>query len=728
MQCRLLGYEEIIFFEIEISSSKKNSIDFAMVETSISLEEVTLSTRGRNREVVPISYKTINTTEIKRNPGANRDISKVLQILPGVATTLSYRNDILVRGGSPGENRFYLDGIEVPNINHFATQGSSGGPVGLLNVNLIQSVDFRSGGFPANRGNALSSVIEINQFNGNDSQLEGSIALGSSDFGLSLDGPIGRNTVYVMSLRRSYLQELFKLLKLPFLPTYTDAQFKIRSNIDEDNQLTLIGLAAWDDFVLNTEVNDGEDDPEVLERNAYILNVLPVNEQRSHTLGVKWDHFSPKSKQTWVLSRSELYNTANKYRENIEEDDRKLLDYNSRETETKFRFESTKRSGNWTWNIGTGIEEGRYTNRTFQFKPVGDPYTPVNFESRLNFMKYAVFSQLTSPWLGEKLRFDVGLRSDFNDYSGAMSNPIDQLSPRVALSYSLGRLSINLNTGRYYQLPAYTVLGHRNAAGDLVNRENGVTYIRSDHYVAGLEYSVTDHSVLTLEGFLKRYDKYPMLVDEQISLANLGADFGVVGNDPVSPDSKGKAYGLELLFQKYLTNSFYGLLSYTWVRSAFTNTSGRYIDASWDNRHVLNLTAGIKMKRNWELGLKFRYLGGAPFTPYDVALTANREVWDRIQQGVFDWSRLNSERLSASHGLDLRLDKKWYFKKTALDLYFDVQNSYNQKTEGQAYLDVVRDDQGNPVIDPSNPDRYLLKQIDNDSGTLLPSIGLVFEF
>ena len=154
--CSVVGYERFIKPEITIGNSLPVTIQVEMNQSVEKLEDVEITASPFiESEESPVSLRNINSTEIIRNPGGNRDISKVIQTLPGVATTVSFRNDIIVRGGSPNENRFYLDDIEVPNINHFATQGSSGGPVGMINVNFIREVNFYAGAFPANRGNAL---------------------------------------------------------------------------------------------------------------------------------------------------------------------------------------------------------------------------------------------------------------------------------------------------------------------------------------------------------------------------------------------------------------------------------------------------------------------------------------------------------------------------------------------------------------------------------------------
>jgi len=232
--CTFIGFKKKIIYEVIARNTKVTTLDIPMETDIADLDEVVIRPSGFNRvEESPTSLRSISATEIYRNPGGNRDISKVIQVLPGVSSTASFRNDLIVRGGAPNENRFYLDGIEVPNINHFATQGSSGGPVGMINVNFIREVDFYSGAFPLNRGNALSSVIEFKQINGNDEKLSGSFMLGSSDVGITLDGPLGKSSTFILSARRSYLQLLFKALALPFLPTYNDFQYKQVIRVDK---------------------------------------------------------------------------------------------------------------------------------------------------------------------------------------------------------------------------------------------------------------------------------------------------------------------------------------------------------------------------------------------------------------------------------------------------------------------------------------------------------------
>jgi outer membrane receptor for ferrienterochelin and colicin len=727
--CSFIGFKRQVSYEVPVNSVRTTTLDFALVEESTTLDQVVITASPFNkREESPVSLRTISSSEIYRNPGGNRDISNVIQILPGVASSASFRNDIIVRGGAPNENRFYLDGIEVPNINHFATQGSSGGPVGMINVNFIREVDFYAGAFPANRGNALSSIIEFKQIEGNDEGLKGTFMLGSSDAGITFDGPIGDKSTFILSARQSYLQLLFKAIGLPFLPTYNDFQYKQTIKVNDKNRITIIGLGAIDDFTLNTSANDGLEDEEVIRRNNYILGNLPVNTQWNYTVGANWKHFGTNSFQNVVVSRNHLNNRAVKYRGNIEQSENLILDYSSQEIENKVRLENTIRENGWKLNMGLGYENAIYTNSTYNQIVLDGAVSVIDFESRLPVNKFAVFSQVSKELVKNRLMVSFGLRMDCNDYSEEMSNPFDQLSPRLSASYALSeKLNANFNVGRYFQLPPYTIMGYRDSNNLLANKENNITYIQADHFIAGLEFSPGLLSKVTVEGFYKNYDNYPFLTRDSLSLANLGGDFGVIGNEPATSTSFGRSYGLELLVQQKLLSSVYGILSYTFVRGEFSDKNDELINSSWDNRHILNITAGKKFKNDWELGMKFRFVGGAPYTPYDVERSATIEVWDIIQQGVFDWDQLNDFRNPDSHGLDIRVDKKWYFKKWAVNAYIDIQNIYKFQTVSQPFLDVNRVD-GVAIIDPNNPQSYQISEIENISGNILPSIGLMIDF
>jgi hypothetical protein len=726
-----VGYRDETVFEIQVTNAKPAEVNIQMKTATQNLEEVVVKASPFKKTAEsPVSLRTIGVAEIQRNPGANRDISRVVQSLPGVTTTASFRNDLIIRGGAPNENRFYLDDVEVPNINHFATQGASGGPVGLINVNFINEVDFYSGAFPANRGNALSSVFNFNQRDGRNDRLGATLMVSATDVGLTLEGPVGDKTTYLLSARRSYLQLLFQALDLPFLPIYNDFQAKIKHKIDKRNEIYFVGLGAIDNVSLNTGANETEE-------QRFILNSIPVNDQWNYTNGLVYKHYTDKGYWTFVLSRNMLNNEAEKYLRNDESSEENLLlRYRSQEIENKFRMEHDLRMGDYRVNAGLGYEYIKYNNSTFNriFTNAG-PQT-IDFSSAFDMNRYFAFGQISRNFLKDRLSLSFGVRADGVSYSEEMSNPLDQLSPRFSMAYNFSdRFSFNFNTGIYYQLPPYTVLGYQED-GEFVNKRNGIKYIRNNHFVAGLEFNTATNSKVTLEGYYKIYDDYPFLLRDSLSLANLGGDFGVIGNEPAVPTSEGRSYGLEVLFQQRPYKGFYGIVAYTLGWSEFKDKEGNFVPSSWDARHIVNLTLGKKIGRSWEVGINWRFQSGLPTTPFapgsDLVLN-----YDRNGNGIPDYNRINSGRQDAVNTLDFRIDKKWFYEKWSLNLYLDVENVFGNAVGDIALVyDQPLDETGMPIGDPIivNPNapidqqRYLLKELQTSSGTTIPSIGIMVEY
>ena len=724
-KCSYIGFNTDIQSEIKVSSNKNLRLDFFLSENSEVLSEVKIKGNTFNKtKASPVSLRTINASEISKSPGGNRDISKVISNLPGVSSSSSFRNDIIIRGGAPSENRFFLDGIEIQTINHFSTQGSSGGPVGILNVNFIREVDLYTGAFPANRGNALSSVMELKQIEGNDEEISGSFTVGSSDAGLTLNTPISKKSTLLLSVRRSYLQFLFKALKLPFLPTYNDMQFKYTYKPNNKNQFNFLGIAAIDDFTLNPGINDGEKDSMQLAQNNYNLNNLVINNQWNYTVGGTWRHFFSNSNLFFVMSRSHLNNTALKYEDYADETSQKILDYKSEEIENKTRLEYNFERNEYTINVGANLEDATYLNNTKQNFTVGDSIFTGIVNADLNFLKYGAFTQISKTYFSNKLVASFGLRVDGNSFTESKNTP--NLSPRLSLAFNLNeKISLNSNIGRFYQLPTYTILGFEDD-GKYLNKD--ASYISCDHLVVGIEYNPSSYSKITLESFYKSYANYPFSVLDSISLANLGGDFGVIGNEDISSISKGNSYGVELLAQQKMSSSIYGILSVTYYRSRFEDKKGDLVASTWDNRFILNMTAGKKFKRNIELGLKYRYSGGAPYTPIDLINSSNKAIWDINQRGVLDYNLLNTKRLNGQHGLDIRVDKKWFFKSWSLNAYIDIENILNAKRQLPSEYGI--DPNLGPLVAGTGEisDSYPLYEIINNSGTVLPSIGLLIEF
>ncbi len=719
-----VGYKTYVSEAVMVTNNNEVNLVIPLETTVVEVGDVIVRPSPFRKSVEsPISARIISIQEIELNPGGNRDISRVIQSFPGVASTPAFRNDVIVRGGGPNENRFFIDNVEIPYLNHFSTQGSSGGPTGIINVDFVRSVDFLSGAFPASRGNALSSVMDFTMIDGNREKRSLRATVGASDLGLTFNGPVGERSSLIVSARRSYLQFLFGVIGLPFLPTYTDFQFKYKVKFDQKNELTVLGIGAKDDFRLNLDANETE-------YQRYILGYIPTQEQYSYTVGAVYRHFRSNGSDMFVLSRNYLNNTQFKYLNNDDSNpDNKTYDYQSGEGDIRLRYERTV-----VWpnslrvSYGAGTEMSRYRNDTFRQFFGGGGLETEFYNTNLVFFKYAAFGQVSRAFMDEKLKLSFGLRTDANSFSSVMANPLTQISPRLSASYSLNSLlNLNFNVGRYYQLPPYTSLGLKDNSGNYINRENELKYIAADHLVGGVEVIPDERLQFTLEGFYKLYSDYPFSVADQVPLSTKSAGYGVFGNEALVSTAEGRAYGLELMGRARDLEGLNMVFSYTFVRSEFEGTDGKYIPTAWDNRHLLSVTATKSIGKSWDAGFRWRYVGGAPYTPFDTDKSSYIDAWNVTGQGYLDYSRFNSERLKGFSQLDIRVDKQFYFDKWSLMLYVDVQNVYNFKADQPDILVLQTNNDGSALVDPLDPERYLLKFIEAEAGTVLPTIGIIIE-
>ena len=719
-----LGFETTISSEIQVQGNQTTFVDIYLPESSVQLQEVSIRPNYNVKRIEsPISVISVGVQEIEKGAGVNRDISKVIQTLPGVGVTDPNRNDLIVRGGGPSENVFYLDGVEIPVINHFATQGSSGGAVGVINPDFVEEISFYTGAFPANRTNALSSVMEIRQRDGSKDKINTTLSVGASDAAVTVDGPVNDKSTFIVSARQSYLQLLFKLIGLPFLPTYNDFQVKYKLKIDKKNELTFIGIGAIDNLVLNTDLQDSG-----TETQKYLLSYLPVYKQWNYTVGGVYKHFGNRFIDSWVLSRSMLRNTNYKYRDNNELND-KMSDYLSDEAVNKLRFEREYPYMAMKLKVGAGINYSHYTNNSFRSIYRDGAEEVLKYNTELNLYGYQMFAQLSDDYLDKRLKLSIGMSAVGNNFNDNMKNPLNQLSPRLSASYELSeKWDINANIGRYASQPAYTTMGFKNNAGEFVNRNEQLKYIISNQAIAGFEYRPVDNMRLSVEGFYKQYSQYPFSVLEGVSIASKGADYGQVGDEEIISTGKGRAYGVELLFKIVEMKNLNLTSTYTYFRSEFTDKNNIYRPSSWDTRHMLNLISSYKFNKSWNIAMRWRFIGGAPYSPIDMEKSTIREAWNIKNQPYLDYDNFNTLRLASTHALDLRVDKEFYFKKWILNLYTDVQNAYNFQSESEPIY-TNKDVNGDVLKDPGgDPTKQGLRILDNTSGSILPTVGIIVKF
>ena len=720
LQASAIGYKTVTTPEY-ILSTRDLHIQIEMEENQTELEGVTVTASPFRRDIEsPVSLRIIGLQEIEKSPGANRDISRIVQSYPGVAfSPIGYRNDLIVRGGSPSENRFYLDGVEIPNINHFSTQGASGGPVGILNADLIREVNFYTGAFPTDKGNALSSVLDFKLRDGDMERNSLKATLGASEVSLASNGHLGKKTSYLVSVRQSYLQFLFDMLGLPFLPTFTDAQFKLKTRFDARNELTVLGLGGIDKMKLNTKADD--------EDNEYILSYLPKIQQETFTLGAVYRHYAGAHVQSVVASHSYLNNRNTKYQQNDESDpDHLMLRLRSTEQNTQLRLENSSSFRNWKVTVGTSLDYSQYSNTTFQ-KVYTDRAQTFDYHTYLGIMRWGLFGTINYTSIDERFTASLGLRADANNYSAAMKDLSDQLSPRLSLSYQLTEhWSLSGNAGLYYQLPPYTALGFKNNNGLYANKY-ALRYMQVSQGSIGLNWRKGDTFEVSVEGFYKDYDKIPLSVADGIPLTCKGNDYGVIGNELLTSTAQGRSYGAELLLKWLVAKKLNLASSFTLFKSEYrTDKESEYIASAWDNRFIFNLRGTYNLPRHWSVGMKVSCIGGAPYTPYDADKSSLVTAWNAQGKPYYDYTRYNEERLPAFTQVDIRIDKTFYLKRCMLGFYIDLQNIAGCKLKQADVLmstGVIK----NPDA-PIAEQRYVMKSLKQESGTLLPTLGITFEY
>jgi hypothetical protein len=734
-----VGYETLNQYNLVVGSGNDLILNFEMSEARNTLTEVVvkndLSRSARATDMItPLSTQRLSTEEIKANPGGNFDVSRVIQALPGVAGGFtSNRNDIIVRGGAPNENVYYLDGIEIPVLNHFQTQGASGGATGMLNVSFIEDVQLSSSAFDARYDNALASTFIIKQRNGNPEKLSGNIRLSGSEFATTLEGPLSDKTTFIVSARKSYLQFLFQLLDLPIRPSYWDFQYKINHQIDKKTSLNFIGLGAIDKFRLATPKNSS---PE----NEYIMRANPAIDQWNYTVGASLKRLINNGYYTVALSRNMFWNGADRFENNVPTEANRTLKLRSFEAENKLRMDVNKFKDGWKWSYGAMAQWVKYdvnlynkinNGSTDSTGAVVQPPISVDFSNTIDFLKYGAFGQVSRYFFNQKLLVSGGLRTDMNTFTVSGGNPLKTLSPRISLSYALSpTVDVTASVGKYYKLPAYTVLGYQDRNQMAVNKN--MNYTGSIHYTAGVQFMPKEALRFTVEGFYKDYNNYPVSLQTGLSLANQGADFTAVGNEPMASVGRGRVYGAEVFMQQKLVNKVFYVFSGTLFKSEFSGLDGVLRRSSWDYGFIAASTIGYKPGKNWEFGVKYRIAGGQPYTPFNLEASHRDYITNGV--GTLDYSRVNQERLPFFNQLDFRIDKKFYYKNTTLGLFMDIQNLLLYKTPGLPNYTFKRTEDnsgfattnGLPLAADNNNAIPLI--LENRSATVVPSIGFILEF
>lgn len=688
VRASIIGYRSQIKTDIIVQPGKVTQVNFYLIAETIQLENVVVRADYFSKDILqPSSIKTFSYEEIRRSPGGFEDVVRALSILPGVAQADAGRNDLIVRGGAPSENLYIVNGLEIPNINHFGTQGATGGPLSYINLDFVRETSFSTGGFSVMYGDKLSSVLNIDLRQGRNDRLGGKATISATQFGLNLEGPaFTENSNFIFSARRSYLDFIFKAAGFAFVPEYYDLLSKYEYEIDNQNSLSFLFIGAFDN------VKFFNDTPKKRFDNSRILGT----DQTQYATGLSYRRLLSNGFLNLSLSRN--FTDFN----SIQSDTllNPIFKNISREEENNLKLDVVhKFSPTVEMNFGLSskfIEFDSDILFPFFITSFGDTLSITSLKQSQNFFKGASYINFNFLFF-KRLITNIGIRFDYFD----AINSKYYLSPRFSISYPLTSITnLNFSTGIYYQTPSYIWL-----IADKSNRD--LKSIKVNQYILGFDHQLNDDALLKVEAFIKDYSNYPTSkIRPYLVLANTGAgfsgsddNFSSFGLESLVSSGFGLSRGVELSIQKKLSDiPYYGILSFTYAKTDFTSLDGIKRDGAYDQNWIINLSGGYKISKHWEVSTKFRFASGRPYTPFQT----------NGAQLVTDY---NSRRLKSTHSLDLRVDRRWNFKGWSLITYLDIQNIYNQKN-----LSGIRWDRQKNQVDESS------------SIGILPSIGISAEF
>lgn len=621
--------------------------------------EVTVTARESERpETVASSRLSLTGMEIRKLPGTFEDLSRALQSVPGVASAGDFRNDLMVRGGSPAENLFMLDWIQLPGLSHFGSQNSSGGGYfGLLDSRLIKSVDFFSGGFPAMFGDKLSSITRVTLREGDRSRFGASLNFSLLGVTGNAEGPFfGGRGSWLFSVRKDYFFAVPKdmTMELQVMPELFDAQAKAVLDLSKRLQLSVLGLAGSD--AISIEETD--------EPPAQRMTIDFNDHQYIGGATLKW-LVGGTGVAYFTLSRTESRTGYTEWNNSLE---RYTIRSDSRETAARADVELFPWA-DFQVMAGVSARQIRPEDHIFfrggyvMIDRMGFSYTKKNFDAGFTSLKWGTYLQASTP-LTPWLRVTAGARIDRFDYIGKTA-----FSPRLGLSAALGkRLTLHGSLGIYHQAPETFWL-------DCDPSNRSLPYLRTENAVVGFTSVLRSDIRLKLEVFGKNYHNYPVdKANPYQTLANLGGSVipTYFGSQLVAA-GKGFARGVEVSIQKLRTDRWSWSGSYSYSRVEFQALDGVLRAGDFDFRHMANALVSYRISPSWEVGARWRLTGGQPTTPFDMTQSVRRD-WT-----YYDLARINTLRFPAYHRLDLRLDKSFVFKKWTLDAYIDIQNVYNRR-------------------------------------------------
>jgi len=655
-----LGYETRLISDVIVKPNRTTTVRVMLKQGYLQGEEITVTAGYFPKKTEePSSSITFSREEIRRAPGSGGDVSRILFSLPGIAKINDQSNNLIVRGGNPIENTFFVDNIEIPNINHFPAQGSSGGPIGLLNIDFIKDVSFKSGGFSAKFGDRLSSVMDISFREGSRISNEWQFDLDFTGFGFVSEGPLGKGKgSWLFAARRSYLDMLVKVLDVgsTIAPQYGDYQGKIVWDLNAENQLTLLGIF-------------GDDHNAPGKKTALSNKMSHYGRQDIHerTAGLNW-------RRLWGghgFSNTSLSWTNTIFDEAFRETSTDIFAFKNLAAEHRMKLRNVNHfrihpQVSLDFGLETRLVKAAFDNfYGATTNQSGEQVPALILDKKITTAKSGAFIT-TSIKPAASFTVTAGLRYDHFAYNDRIS-----FSPRFSINWALGPLTaLNFTAGRYTQTLPLLLLSQQETFRNLRNPQ-------ADHFIVGFQHLVTSDTRLTIESYYKSYKCLPL---SPVQPEIFPLDAGYLTNVELLTDKgKAAAYGLEFTLQKKLAKKVYGLVSGSWFRSRYRDSNHVWRDRKFDNRFTFSAEGGYKLNAKWEFSGRWIFAGGAPYTPLDIDASALNH------RSILDMSQYHSKRYPDYHALNIRFDRRIALGRSNLVFYLSIWNTYNRKNVAEYF-------------------------------------------
>lgn len=689
--CTYVGYEDKSLYQIEVTSSKQVILNFYMNESIQQIQTTTLNFKRDKRKtqnkMVSVSGRTFSIEESQRYAGSRGDVARMAQNFAGVQGANDFRNDIIVRGNSPIGVLYRIDGVDIPNPNHFSAAGTTGGPVSMLNNNVMQNSDFLTGAFPAEFANTTSAVFDLGLRNGNNDKHEFLGQVGFAGFELMAEGPLAKNSKasYLIDYRYSVLG-IFQLLGFQFgtgvaIPQYQDLTFKLNFP-DKKGSTSFFGIGGLSEIKLFQSEDDntnayGND----LEDLSYATKTGVLGVVRKQKLGARTNakfvlatnaSATRTVLDTFALENGEIRDYAGFYRDNSHQG--KYTAY--AQLDHKFNSKSS---------IKAGV---RFHSYFFQLK---DSVFNSDFDSWIEPTNFDGTTSLLHAFINERYRVNQRIRINLGvNMSHYVLNGSTSIEPRFGIRYRANnRYSISAGYGLHSLLPPFRIyfeeVVDRNGSRTKINQDLG--FSKSHHFVLSNDINTGKHSRLKVELYYQHMFDVPVDGDTSLyySLLNQGADFGVGFTENMVNNGLGRNAGFELTYERFMHKGFYFLNTVSIYRSFFTAQDGVEYPTVFDSRYALNVLGGKEFyfsektnkkgktsKSSMTVDLKLMVNGGQRHTPI------NEELSQQRQEVIYYRNRMNELQYEDYGRFDLRIAYKVQTKKVTQEWGVDIQNLTNR--------------------------------------------------